>query len=81
MPRRTFLTWRVYHDEETDTSCDAALQTIALIHMQPDQEVPGEWVRRWITVARGNPKGLLDIAQALNAARFEMFDLKPRKQK
>lgn len=77
MPRRTFLMWRVHHNEENDTSQDAELQTIGLVREQPDQELQAGWVRRWITVARGNPEGLKDIADALNTARFEMFDTRP----
>jgi hypothetical protein len=71
------MSWRVYKDEDGDTSQDACLQSVALIRSNVQTKEQPIFTRRWVTVARGDPESMLEIARALNAARFSMFDLNP----
>lgn len=74
MPRRTFMSWRVNRNEETDTSNDAELQTVAMVRVE-DGTGAVDFARRWVTVARGDKEIMHDLANELNRSRFELFDL------
>ena len=69
MPRaRTHCTWRTVENALDDTSTDAQLQTL-------ERTRKGDL--HWVTVARGRPEDVAEIARALNRARFTLFDIRP----
>jgi hypothetical protein len=69
MPRaRTHCTWRTVENAVADTSTDAQLQTL-------ERTRKGEL--HWVTVARGRAEDVIEIAKALNRARFTLFDIRP----
>lgn len=78
MPKRSKqMTWRALQLPQ-DCSTDAALQTVQ-IRKRPAiiESVPSEHLLTWVTVARGHPAAMEKIAEALNRARFELFDISP----
>jgi hypothetical protein len=69
MPRaRTHLTWRTVENAVDDTSTDAQLQTLERTRKNE---------LHWVTVARGRPEDVAEIARALNRARYTLFDIRP----
>src|SRR5688572_1715455 len=68
--RGKHMTWRFLERVDADTSLDGQLQTLALS--------PGpKHTLHWVTVARGKPEDMREIAEALNRARFTLFDISP----
>lgn len=78
MPRaHRHLTWRIERARD-DTSNDVCLQTLHPVVFELSNG--GEHVSntlQWITVARGREEDLKQVAQALNRARFTLFDIRP----
>ena len=81
MARRSkYLVWRIALPEPDDLSDDSRLQTLnrcnlTTPHYHGDRPCQGGF--RWVTVARGKETILRMIAEALNKARYQMFDFKP----
>lgn len=66
---RTHMTWRTFKRAGYASS----LQTL-----QPRRDIEADVTRlHWVTVARGDTKDLRKIAEALNRARFTLFDIRP----
>jgi hypothetical protein len=76
MPRAyRHLTWRVVDPDRMKTSSlDSELQTLV-----PNEGTSWPGAYRWTTVARGNGIDLAAVAEALNRARFTLFDIRPVK--
>jgi hypothetical protein len=71
MPRAyRHLTWRVVDPDRLKTSSlDSELQT--LVQVSP-YDITKRMRWHWVTVARGNGLDLMEIALALNRARFTL---------
>lgn len=67
--RNKFFVWRVLDAPPEDLTGGDMLQTLS--------REPSTQRLKWITVARGVTEYLEGIAEALNKARYQMFDLKP----
>lgn len=82
---KRYFVWRVDPPELDDFSVDSRLQTLARCnllgpHHHGDPERPCKGGLRWVTVARGEQTILESIEEALNKARFQLFDTKPAKE-